>query len=289
MPTIKTWAQACILGLGAGCAMLGHGAEGALEINQACATTDGCFAGDTGGFPVTITATGSYLVTGNLEIAAETTDAIEVDASDVTLDLNGFAISGPVTCTGVPVSECTPNESTSGGEGVSVLSGSDNVTIRNGTIRGMGSDGIQCLGQCIVSSIRAESNTTDGIRVSDEAILQNNMARSNGNDGIRANRSALFNNNVAVMNGNRGIFADFNSLVKNSNSRRNGSHGIRADNSIVKDNVAWNNLGAGLKVAGETGYAGNHIAGNSGGTIDQSTGTAFELNPNLCNTDKSCP
>ncbi len=36
-----------------------HAVDGVLEINQACAVNAGCFAGDTAGFPVTITGAGS--------------------------------------------------------------------------------------------------------------------------------------------------------------------------------------------------------------------------------------
>jgi hypothetical protein len=41
--------------------------DGKLEINQSCIAV-GCFPGDTAGFPVTITSSGSYLLTGNLEV-----------------------------------------------------------------------------------------------------------------------------------------------------------------------------------------------------------------------------
>ena len=40
--------------------------DGVLEINQACAESTGCFAGDSPGFPVTIQDPGSYRLTGAL-------------------------------------------------------------------------------------------------------------------------------------------------------------------------------------------------------------------------------
>ena len=40
--------------------------DGVVEINQTCAVNTGCFAGDTPGFPVTITVAGSYRLTSNL-------------------------------------------------------------------------------------------------------------------------------------------------------------------------------------------------------------------------------
>ena len=62
--------------------------DGVLEISQACAETTGCFAGDGVGFPVEITAGGSYVLTSDLQLAVDL-DAVSIDASPVTLDLNG--------------------------------------------------------------------------------------------------------------------------------------------------------------------------------------------------------
>ncbi len=111
-------------------------ADGQLEINQACANV-GCFAGDGAGLPVSISSPGSYLLTGNLSTADVNATVIAVSGSSVTLDLNGFAVIGPVSCTGKP-----PVCSASGsGIGVSISS-SRSVTVRNGTIRGF-ADGIR--------------------------------------------------------------------------------------------------------------------------------------------------
>ena len=66
-------------------------ADGVTEINQALIEASG-------GFPYEITQPGSYLLTGNLTVPDADTTAIRVEATDVTLDLNGFAIIGPVQC-----------------------------------------------------------------------------------------------------------------------------------------------------------------------------------------------
>ncbi len=79
--------------LGAGLAILGislpvFAVDGVIEINQAAVNA-------AGGFPFVINTPGSYRLTGNLTVPAETT-AIQIAASQVTLDLNGFAILGPL-------------------------------------------------------------------------------------------------------------------------------------------------------------------------------------------------
>jgi hypothetical protein len=42
--------------------------DGVLEINQTCAVETGCLAGDSPGFPVTISTAGSYRLTGSLNV-----------------------------------------------------------------------------------------------------------------------------------------------------------------------------------------------------------------------------
>ena len=67
-------------------------ADGVIEINQAIVEANG-------GFPYVISEPGSYKLSGNLTVPDENTTAIEVGAHGVTVDLNGFAIIGPVQCT----------------------------------------------------------------------------------------------------------------------------------------------------------------------------------------------
>ena len=81
--------------------------DGVGEINQTCATATGCFSGDAAGFPVTISTSGSYRLTSRLVLPNENTDGILVSTSSVSIDLNGFEITGPVTCAGGPIL-CTP-------------------------------------------------------------------------------------------------------------------------------------------------------------------------------------
>ena len=65
-------------------------------INQGNAAT-GIGGGDTPGFPVTITNSGSYILSTNRSPPTGV-DAIDITASNVTLDLNGFTIGGYQPC-----------------------------------------------------------------------------------------------------------------------------------------------------------------------------------------------
>ena len=53
-----------------------------------------------GGFPYKIANPGSYRSSGNLVVKAADTTAINIDASNVTIDLNGFSIMGPGSSVG---------------------------------------------------------------------------------------------------------------------------------------------------------------------------------------------
>ena len=68
---------------------------GRREINQTCAVQTGCFPGDAPGFPVTITDSGSYRLTSNLNQIPASQDGLFLANSRITIDLNGFAIVGP--------------------------------------------------------------------------------------------------------------------------------------------------------------------------------------------------
>ena len=80
----------------------------------------------TGGFPYQISQPGSYKLSGNL-VVPPNTSAISINASDVSIDLNGFSI---VSSLGgyypLPI------------KGVDIASGIDTVTIRNGVFRNFG-------------------------------------------------------------------------------------------------------------------------------------------------------
>ncbi|MGO9062962.1 MAG: hypothetical protein ACLQU2_37210 [Candidatus Binataceae bacterium] len=128
--------------------------DGVLEINQTVVSA-------AGGFPYQITAAGSYRLTGNLVVGVADTNAINVTASPVTIDLNGFSISGA---------------------GGSVSSGiQDNVgqlTVKNGTIQSFG-EGVNSAGPDVIADLTT-NNTSQGIFVSN-AVVRRYTAESTVN------------------------------------------------------------------------------------------------------------
>ena len=79
--------------MGGMCPMAAAGSDGVIEVSQACATGAGCAPGDTGGFPVRL-GSGSYRLTSDLSFSESSSVGIEIVGVGVTLDFNGFKLSG---------------------------------------------------------------------------------------------------------------------------------------------------------------------------------------------------
>ncbi len=96
--------------------------------------------------PYTISAQGSYYLTASLT-AIGSSGGITISASNVTLDLNGFALvgggSGNVT-------------------GINVPAAQKNILIRNGTVRGWTNGGINASNatNSVIQGIRLSNNTS---------------------------------------------------------------------------------------------------------------------------------
>lgn len=238
------------------------GVDGVLEINQTCAVNSGCFPGDSAGFPVTITTEGvSVRLTSSLAVPDENTTAIQVFGADVTVDLNGFAISGPTVCSGSPLT-CAPT-----GTGIGVSGG--RTTVLNGSVRGMGDSGVSLTGSgAHVSGVRAVSNGSRGIWAGEYAVVTNCVARENGSTGIQ---------------GGDGLFSE-------NNASYNGTSGIASGRGTVLGNTMNDNGGVGLNAGvTSTAYGHNQIYNNNGGNANPQVTGGLEIAPNVCGGDLVCP
>lgn len=179
--------------------------DGVVLIDQNRAAAGGVTPGDTAGFPVTISVPGSYRLAGDLTVGDSNTSAIVITAPNVSLDLNGFSILGPVSCgrSGGAVA-CTP-----GGSGIGVSApAASNVTITNGTIRGFAQPAIlMTAGGALPSRVEktsAASNGSTGIAV-DDGVLANNIATLNAIHGLGLNHGYAVGN-YSTNNGASGLF-----------------------------------------------------------------------------------
>lgn len=271
---------------------------GARQIDQACAAGNGCFPGDQPGFPVEIVETGSYSLRSNLTIDDATLGAILIEAPDVSLDLAGFTIKGPVTCgTETPVEQCGPVS-----EAVGIEATGTGVSIANGAVRGFdfgirvfrssavrdllttenSSSGLISTGNDdghLFSRIRAIRNGGNGITSSSSSpVVVDSTAIGNGSDGIFAGGGTV-ENCTARDNRSRGLFAV---LVRGSTARTNGV-GIESRRAI--DNRAAFNRGAGIRYEFEGGYASGNTLEFNGVGLKLADKSGFLANLMLSNED----
>jgi parallel beta-helix repeat protein len=211
-----------------------YAAEGKIMIGQTPSTT----------FPIVIDIPGSYVLTSNLQVSTNL-NCIQISADNVTLDLNGFALTGPGTG--------------SGGYGI-YLSGYKNITVMNGTVRDFMGSGIYFLSSTKIQlkDLKCSNNGQNGIYVGNATVI-NCIAEENGTDGIRAyyatvkdcaandNTDDGFNvlsstvlNVQAYSNDNRGIYSRRSSLT-NCTTTFSGDHGIEAYDSTVTNCTSYNN------------------------------------------------
>jgi hypothetical protein len=221
--------------------------DGVLEINETCAYLTGCFPGDAPLLPVTITAEGKYRLTSNLPVGGANVTAIEVaHGPAVDIDLNGFVIQGIASCLGIPATSCGP-----AGSGVGVSGGND-VSVHDGTIRGMGNDGIRLSWSAHVENVNVVFSVGAGIRVGQGSLVRGSMVASNGGRGISADLEARILDNLVSGNGLAGIHA-LSGVVTNNSSARNGGLGGEFDSPSGFD----------VKVA----FSGNSFERNTAGSV----------------------
>jgi hypothetical protein len=148
----------------------------------------------TGSFPVKITQPGSYQLSGNLMVPAGVS-GIQISASFVSLDLNGFNISCVGDCSG------------SAGNGIADDgTPHSGITIRNGTIVGFffGIDLGSSTGS-FIEKVTTQSNRFVGIALGDGSIIKNCFILNNGGDGIAAGVHGIVSD--SVVSGNAGLNA----------------------------------------------------------------------------------
>ncbi len=245
----------------------GSATDGVIEINQARALAGGVTAGDTAGFPVLLTSAGSYRLTGNL-VAPASKDAIYVSAADVTIDLNGFSVSG---------------SGTGAIYGVFIVVAA-NVEVRNGTIRGFPGNAINavaCSG-CRVIDVRIRGNSHHGIYMGANSLIRGCTASGNGGGGLYAGASSSFINNIAHDNDLTGIRITGNDggLIEGNVSYGNGVDGITANDFpnpssvTVRNNSSYSNTNHGIASQGGT-VVGNTTSGNGVDGIHISVSAAW--------------
>lgn len=199
--------------------------------------------------PATLSAAGSYYLTGNLQATAASGNAISIIANDVTLDLGGFTLSSTAAVTG---------------HAISISAGTRGVTVKNGQIVGTTIVGISGSFPSRTWMVTAGgfsmgiSDNGNGTRIEDIAVRG---CRSHGISGPGSG-AFILTRVTAAANGSAGIFANYGTLTE-SVASGNGGVGIRADYGVVNGCLARDNASNGIQAeaATVTGSGSQHNGG----------------------------
>ena len=251
-----------------------HAVDGVLEINQASVAAGG-------GFPVSISQAGSYRLTSNLVTSGS--DGITATVDDVRIDLNGYALIGPGSCspnidgTGKLTSVTCSGVAGVGVEGVASLS--------NGTIRGFAT-GIEGVADRALELDRMHltENGTGVEFATGDASLRITNSRFSVHFGPGVTTFGAVGNVVVLdsvfeLNGARGLRLAAG-LVSRSSFHQNGGEGIRSNSGrgAVVESCYFEDNGFGIFGNG-VGYKGNVFVDNTtnvGGLV------VVQLGANLC-------
>ncbi len=206
-----------------------------------------------------ITQPGSYYLTGNItgEIGKH---GIEIAVSGVSIDLCGFDLSG------------VPGMGSFDGiraAGVDLR----NITIRGGSVRNWGDDGIE-VGGAVVSNGRAEGldvsgNARFGLVAGDGFVVLGCTARSNGSAGISTGTGSVVSACTSSSNGGNGISAGSACNISHCAAAFNAGEGFSClDGCLIVDCTASFNSSNGIRVFSDSTVRGNTCDSNGFSTSD---------------------
>lgn len=212
-----------------------------------------------------ISQPGSYYLTGNITGVSGRV-GIEIASDGVTIDLNGFALLGV------------------GGslDGILAPNPVRAVSIRNGTVRGWGGDGIDLFNNVTGGSIEhvhAFGNLASGIRVGSSFVISNSSSVSNSQNGFVAVNSVSISHCTASSNLGNGFSLNANGTASDCVAFSNTGSGFTAGSgSNLSFCVARNNQGQGFDLATSCTIAHCNATANNLNGIRVSSGCVVRNN-----------
>lgn len=216
-------------------------------IDQSRALAGNVTPGDAPGFPITISQPGSYKLMSNLTVPANTRGII-ITADNVTLDLNGFTLAGPVQCTQPAGTLAQPVTCTQQGgdqEGIRIAAPNGGAVIRNGTVRGFNGWGITTMSGEVLENLHVTQNGNAGLSGMDNGRMGTTLVNSVVD--LNAGGGAYLSNGyvercVIASNGGVGVWGPGHLVVRNTLVQRN--FGRSLDNVSAAGTMSVNNLSA---------------------------------------------
>jgi hypothetical protein len=235
-----------------------------------------------------ISQPGSYYLTGNVQ-GATGKYGIQITASNVTLDLNGFTVQGVPGAldgvVGVGVNNVTVYNGVCrgwGGAGVTLYGGSTNCVIRNVTSFNNAS-GLYVGGGGQVTDCIASSNSGFGISAEGEGLITGCLAISNTGAGIVGVAHCIISDCISSGNG-RGVEVITGCTVTRCSVMSNVADGIRATlTNTITDNTLRSNVTGVRLIAGPSAGA-NRVERNTASFCGTSYAAESQFNFFAANT-----
>lgn len=206
-----------------------------------------------------ITQAGSYYLGRNVT-AQDLKHAIQIAAAGVTLDLNGFVVSGILLPPGRSL------------DGINLQTGATEVLITNGVILGWGDLGVNGLAVtgCTLRDVKISSCADGGAFLSNNARIERCTISSCLGLGLFCGVESRVDDCVVIENAN-GVFAGAGSVLTGCIVSENQGDGVQiADGAHMSRCVANGNPGYGVNAAPGSSLQ-RCVAGNN-------DGSGFELN-----------
>lgn len=206
-----------------------------------------------------ITQPGSYYLTQSHVTKPGAFIGLEIASSNVTIDLNGFTLSGGgggATRPGILATAFAENVTIRNGSvieyqssGIELLTAT-NVYLEGLTVKGSNNGGYRLNGAFRISRCIAHNNSVVGFDLSGPGVIQDSVANLNGGNGFQlsTNASALSCN--ANGNSQRGFESSQASLTNCSAS--NNNVGFQASSSALVGCIATNSVTHGISLSSST-------------------------------------
>jgi parallel beta-helix repeat protein len=231
--------------------------------------------------PFGMNHSGKARLTGDLVQANESRPGIIIASDNVTIDLNGYALigvgAGGTTGTYSGSLDLDDPPDTTGTafttrDGIVIAVDYADITIKDGTIRNWGADGID--GAFDVRNSRFENliltaNDENGLAVDESNLIKNCIARLNGENGFELENGNVIINCTAEYNGIDGINAGDSNSIKNCTASFNEDAGIQAAQyNTISGCTAEVNTADGILTSSDSTVSGCTANGNGDDGID---------------------
>ncbi len=183
--------------------------------------------------PIVISASGSYYLAENID-ARPSQHGIEITASEVTLDLNGFSVRGNTEVVSL--------------DGIHATGALLNIAVKNGTVRDFSGTGVamSTADNSQVIDVRVNNTGwggagTDGIALGEGGILSRCQVRDGGDDGFDTGAGCIVTYCTAMDNDNFGFFLGNANTVSSCMSMGHLNDGFWVSRSVITACVSKDN------------------------------------------------